>query len=721
MSSRIRMFRKAVWFPVLIFGTVIFVARGFAQLPNIPIGPVTIELEEIATGLNTPAEMAYPNDGSNRLFIVEQAGRVKLYKDGAVQATLFLDMTGRTLQAFDFGLLGLAFHPGFNNQNSPGYGKLYTYSSEATSSPSPAPAPDFPAPAGASSILHCVIAEWQVSLANPDLVDTTTRREVLRIGHSQGGHYGGEISFRASDGYLYIASGDGGGANDVGNGHTANVGNGQDKTNVLGDMLRIDPILPALTPTSPDPQSGNGKYRVPASNPFIGAIAGADEIFAWGFRNPYRFSFDPTNDRLVVGDVGQNAIEEVDIVEIGKNYGWNKKEGSFLFNSSNGSISPDPSPDPAYTDPVAEYDHGDGVSVIGGFVYRGTAITALIGKYVFGDYIRLATNTGRLFYTDLANGQIQELRLGVPNRKLGPRITGWGEDPSGELYVITNSGGTTGGKVQKLVPITASPVLVNLSTRGNVGTGQDVLIGGFIVTGSNPKTLLLRAIGPSLTTNGQPFPGRLPNPMLELHGGDGSLLYANDDWQDAPNAQQVRDTGLAPRDALESAILPVAPLQPGNYTAILRGVGNPNTGIGLVEVYDIDQTTPANAVNISTRGNVGLERDVMIGGFIIGGSQSHTVLVRALGPKLSEAGITNVLQDPVLQLRDGQGALVASNDDWMSPSSNQSQVQGTGLAPANNSEAAFVASSLAPGPYTAIVAGAGGTTGVALVEVYLLQ
>jgi hypothetical protein len=247
------------------------------------------------------------------------------------------------------------------------------------------------------------------------------------------------------------------------------------------------------------------------------------------------------------------------------------------------------------------------------------------------------------------------------------------------------------------------------------------LIGGFIITGSAPKKVLLRAIGPSLTTDGQPngppFPGRLTDPFLELHRGDGSLITSNDNWQSASNAQQISGTGLAPNDSHESAIL-TGPLQPGAYTAIMSGVAGA-TGIGLVELYDIDQNTPANAINISTRGNVGTGNNVMIGGFIIDGSQPRTVLIRALGPSLSSAGVSNALQDPTLELHDGQGALMTSNDNWKS--NQQTQIQATGLAPSFDAESAILATSLPPGGYTAIVAGAGGTGGVALVEVYQLQ
>jgi hypothetical protein len=188
---------------------------------------------------------------------------------------------------------------------------------------------DFAVPMSGSPANQCVVAEWQVSAGNADVVDPLSKRVVLRVNHPQSNHDGGKLVFRATDGYLYFSIGDGGNGNDVGDGHTAGTGNAQDKTNLLGKIMRIDPLPPAETPTSADPISANAKYRVPASNPFVGG-AGLDEIFVYGLRNPYRFSFDLPTDRLVAGDVGQNNIEEVDIIERGKNYGWNWYEGELL-------------------------------------------------------------------------------------------------------------------------------------------------------------------------------------------------------------------------------------------------------------------------------------------------------------------------------------------------------------------------------------------------------
>ena len=681
-------------------------ANAHAQLPSIPTGTVSIELQAAATGLNSPVDLVSANDGSGRLFVVEQGGTIRILKNGAVNATPFLNISTQIKGSGERGLLGLAFHPGFSNSASPGFRKLYTYQTENPTGPA-----DFTVPANGFDN-QCVVTEWQVSAANPDAVDPATPRDVIRIDHPQGNHNGGEIGFRPSDGFLYIAIGDGGGSRDVGDGHTPNLGNAQDTSNLLGKILRIDPLAPALTPTSPNPVSGNGKYRNPANNPFVGA-PGREEIYAIGFRNPYRFSFDPVADQLLVGDVGEGAIEEVDLVELGKNYGWNRKEGSFLFN--NGSVSPDPNPNPAFIDPVLEYDHDDGISVIAGFTYRGAAVPALAGKYVFGDFLRRGTSGGRLFYGDLNARSIQELRLGVNPRAFGMQIKGFGTDDAGEIYVLADFGGSTGGQVLKIVPIPAAPALVNLSTRLRVETGENVGIAGFILTGSAPKNIAVRAIGPSLSVGGQPVEGRMSNPRVAVFDGTGAAIAENDDWMTGARRQELSDRGLAPADTRESA--EVLTLQPGAYTAVMQGV-NGESGIGLIELYDIEQGAPANAVNISTRGRVQAGDDVMIGGFIVGGGESQRVILRAIGPSLSARGVAGALQNPTLELVNASGTAVASNDNWRSEQ--EAEISGSGLAPSNDAESAIIRS-LQPGNYTGVVRGAGGTTGVGLVEVYRLN
>lgn len=252
------------------------------------------------------------------------------------------------------------------------------------------------------------------------------------------------------------------------------------------------------------------------------------------------------------------------------------------------------------------------------------------------------------------------------------------------------------------IPVT----LANISTRLLVQTSDNVLIGGFIVTGTHPKPVLLRAIGPSLS-----FDGALADPYLELHTPFG-ILAINDNWQTNDNKQEIIDTGIPPTDPKESALL--LTLDPGAYTAIVQGADN-GTGIALIEAYDLDQTSDATLANISTRGFVQTGDDVMIGGFIVLGNVDETVLVRGIGPSLPVSG---ALADPTLELHDANGVTVASNDNWRD--SQEAEIEATGIPPTNDAESAILAT-LAPGGYTAILRGAGDTTGVALVEVYGLN
>lgn len=241
--------------------------------------------------------------------------------------------------------------------------------------------------------------------------------------------------------------------------------------------------------------------------------------------------------------------------------------------------------------------------------------------------------------------------------------------------------------------------------------GDKVMIAGFIVTGSGAKTVLLRGIGPSLGSAG--LTDLLADPVLELRGPTGGLISQNDNWRQG--TQSVEGTPLQPSDDRESAI--VAALQPAAYTAVLTGKGQ-TTGIGLVEVYDRDQSTGTNLANISTRGFVQTGDNVMIGGFILGGSSANAqVAVRGLGPSLSQSGLSNVLADPLLGLHDGNGALLVSNDNWQDDAISAAKLIQHNLGPADFREAGIF-TALPPGAFTAILAGKNGGIGIGLVEVY---
>ena len=263
-----------------------------------------------------------------------------------------------------------------------------------------------------------------------------------------------------------------------------------------------------------------------------------------------------------------------------------------------------------------------------------------------------------------------------------------------------------------VVRVTGRNALANLSTRVQIGTGSNVAIAGFIVTGSAAKQIVVRGLGPSLV--GADVPGALNDPALELYDGSGSQLATNNDWQQT-QAQALRDANLAPSHDLESAIL--ATLAPGAYTAIVRGIGNA-TGIGLVEVYDLQSSAASKLGNMSTRGLVGTGQNVMIGGTIVTGPDAARVMFRALGPSLAAAGITNPVGDPQLELFDANGARISWNNNWKD--SQPAAIAGAGLAPANDLESAILAD-LVPGNYTAVVSSVTGAAGVALVEAYHLQ
>jgi hypothetical protein len=246
-----------------------------------------------------------------------------------------------------------------------------------------------------------------------------------------------------------------------------------------------------------------------------------------------------------------------------------------------------------------------------------------------------------------------------------------------------------------------------------VEAGDNVLIAGFIVQGNANKRVIIRGIGPSLATFGITDP--LSDPTLELNAGDGTLIAANDNWQQNSNAAEIITTGVAPANPNESALL--LSVAPGSYTAVLRGKDG-STGIGLLEVYDLDADGPAKVVNISTRGFVLTGENVMIGGLIVAGNTPSQLVLRGIGPSLGSFGVPDVLADPLLELRDGNGVLIQANNDWRD--AQETALENSGLAPSDDHESAILAS-LAPGNYTVTVKGADGGTGNGLVEVYRLS
>jgi glucose/arabinose dehydrogenase len=347
----------------------------------------SVQLEPVVTGLSAPIFVTNARDGSGRLFIVEQGGRIKVLQPGQSSPTVFLNIASRVLSGGERGLLGLTFHPQYRSNRR--FFVNYTRT-----------------PDGAT-----VIAEYRVSASNPDVAEAT-ESVLLTIAQPFANHNGGMVEF-GPDGYLYIGMGDGGSGNDPGN-------RAQNVNELLGKILRIDVDVP----------SGGTPYSSPPTNPFFGSIPGRAEIYALGLRNPWRFSFDRTTGELYLGDVGQNAREEIDIITLGGNYGWRVFEGTrcandtALCNRSN------------YTSPIGEYDNtarsGGRCSVTGGYVYRGSRSSLPTGAYIFGDYC-----TGEIF---MLESGVQSLLLDT-----NLNISSFGEDENGEIYVVG-----LGGTVQRL-------------------------------------------------------------------------------------------------------------------------------------------------------------------------------------------------------------------------------------------------------------------------------
>jgi len=462
----------------------LFEMRGDFTVSGLPIAEriapsnTAVNLEFVALGLTAPVALVTDPVGTDRLYIVDQAGWVRVIDQGRLQDEPFLDVRNLLVQPLGFlgsfdvndfderGFLGLAFHPDFTDPARPGYQRLYTYTSEPVAGPA-----DFTLdlPPDTTMNHQSVVREWQLDPAT-GLVNPNSARVVFRIDQPQFNHNAGHVAF-GPDGYLYIAFGDGGGANDTSPGH-GTTGNGQNTNTIHGSIVRIDPLDPAQTPASLDPASANGAYRVPLDNPFVG-VDGVDEIYAYGLRNPYRFSFDMHNGALIVADVGQRLVEEINIVNKGGNYGWNLKEGSFKFDPAGIELGL-PLDDPALTDPVAQYDHDDGISVIGGYTYYGSEVPELWGRYVCGDFSRaFRTPDGRLFVADLFTGQIEELLVGAAGSPPGLFVKGIGQDRDGEVYVLASTAlGPYGNTGVVLKIVSTHPQFVAALSGAGAGTNS---------------------------------------------------------------------------------------------------------------------------------------------------------------------------------------------------------------------------------------------------------
>lgn len=334
-----------------------------------------------------PVDFQHANDNSNRLFVVEQEGIISVFKNEASVSSkkTFLDIRTKVEDSGnEEGLLGLAFHPQYKTNG-------YFYVNYTASNPD-----------------RTVISRFKVSATNPDAADPASEVVLLTFNQPYSNHNGGQVSF-GPDSYLYIGVGDGGSGGDP-------KGHGQNLKTLLGSILRIDV----------NKQDNGKKYAIPTDNPFAGNKSGyQEEIYAYGLRNPWRLSFDPVTKKLWTGDVGQNAYEEIDIIEKGGNYGWNIMEGKHCFEPRNNC------PQQGLKLPVCEYPRKDGISVTGGFVYRGPSLPALTGKYIYADY-----GSGKIWSLDASTASPRNALLTESNLN----IASFGVDPKNELYICAFDG-----------------------------------------------------------------------------------------------------------------------------------------------------------------------------------------------------------------------------------------------------------------------------------------
>lgn len=353
--------------------------------PPRPPGPLALALNPVVSGLNAPVDLQPANDGTGRLFVVEQAGTIRVVSNASLLPTPFLDIHSKVDFGGEKGLLGLAFHPNYQQSR-----RFYLNYDRVV-----------------SGQMQTVISEFQASTTDPNQADPASERILFTVDQPFPNHKGGQLAF-GPDGFLYIGLGDGGSAGDP-------LGNGQSLQTLLGKMLRIDV----------DHSSPGLPYAIPSDNPFLN---GTDrgEIWAYGLRNPWRFSLDPGSGRLFVGDVGQDKSEEIDILQRGGNFGWNIMEGLHCFNPASGCNMN------GLILPITEYDHSQGDAVIGGYVYRGTAIPQMVGTYLFSDF-----ETGTIW-------GLVENPPGTWTRSqllaTGKNISSFGRDEAGELYVLDYSG-----------------------------------------------------------------------------------------------------------------------------------------------------------------------------------------------------------------------------------------------------------------------------------------
>lgn len=589
---------------------------------DVPFGTIRIDLTEFAQipassggGTGHARINHLKPDGTGRLFVNDLRGRMYLVSEG--NADLYLDL--ETQVGSDFrdtpglgtGFTSFAFHPEFATN-----GKMYTSHAERAG----AATADFPVSGNVA--LQGVLLEWTATTPSA-ATWSGTRRELMRFDLPGTIHGAQEISFNTAAGasspdygMLYICIGDG----------QSTIQERPELTHrldgVLGSILRIDPL---------GTNSVNGNYGIPVDNPWAsdGDANTFGELYAYGFRNPHRISWDASDETVMFsGDIGERTIEEINLIEAGNDYGWNAREGTFLFKPEEindprpgvlGFVYDLPEDDASfgYTYPVAQYDHDEGQSVIGGYVYRGSALPDLNGQYIFGDlrdggklYHMVADSVVQNVQSELKrvrigfNGSTYNLMSQVTVSGTGNRDSDlrFGYDESNEMYILSKYDGKvykiTGAEDTSIVdPLEGVDVqFVNIATRGLVGANAgEELIGGFVLLGDNPQEVLIRGLGPDLAESDRGVVGALVDPTIEVRNFAGTVVASNDDWGNATDNADVAaaiakvssDSRSALTDnSLDAAILVTLPA--GDvYTVIVSGKGG--TGVALVEVFEIDQ------------------------------------------------------------------------------------------------------------------------------------
>jgi glucose/arabinose dehydrogenase len=701
------------------------------------VGPATRAQPAIATGPAYVTVNAFPNltfedptvlliqPGSNLFVVGGRQGQVWSFVNSAATSTktLMLDLSAHTQGWSDSGILGIVFHPQFGQAGSANRGYVYIY---YCYTPGPLVG-SAAAPPNHTTPIYDRLSRFTI----PDgstTIDPSSELVLINQFDRDLWHNGGCMFFGA-DGFLYVSNGDEGGVNDQ-YAQTQKINSG-----LFSGVLRIDVDMnPTLShairrqpqdggpPPSGWPSSSTANYFIPNDNPFVNPNGSVlEEFWAIGFRSPHRMSYDAATGQIWLADVGQDKYEEVDYVTKGGNYEWSFMEGFY----------PGPTAKPAVligidSPPILDYPHLEGNGcVIGGPIYRGTKFSAAFGgQYLFGDY-----NSNRIWaMTPTTSGTptvTYVASLPYPIQGEGG-LTTFGVDSNNELYFCTL--GPTASIYTLAAPGSAGR-LMNLSVKADPGAGG-VLTAGFVLgSGTGTRPLLIRGVGPTLTTFG--VTDAMADPQLYLISSAGAILASNDNWSAAANAAAISTAATAvgafalPANSLDSAVLVALPA--GQQSAQVSSTTGA-AGVALAEVYDASASTSVSGpplINLSALAQISAGSSASLtAGFVVGGNAPLTLLIRGVGPGLASFGIKTAIASPQLTLYTAASATIATNAGWgsLSGSAIATTAANVGAFPltAGSLDSALLIT-LAPGSYTASVISADGSAGMALIEIYTVQ